>query len=86
MTGSSQRSRTKCEDVRHNVAEGHFVRWQETGLYINLAIAIGSYRGLGYGQSVGAMIMDDGACYPRLCPIGTGCDGYIPSVWNGRLP
>jgi hypothetical protein len=47
------------EDVRTNVDKGEFGIWQETGYYINLAIAIGAYRGLGYGESVGAMIENE---------------------------
>lgn len=52
------------EDVRANVSEGKFGTWQETGLYINLAIALGAYHGLGYGESVGKLIQDDGLMLP----------------------
>jgi hypothetical protein len=44
------------EDVRSNVKQGKFGTWEETGLYINLALAAGAYNGLGYGESLGAMI------------------------------
>ncbi len=44
------------EDVRANVARGEFGAWQETGFFINLAIVVGAYRGLGYGESVGALV------------------------------
>ncbi len=44
------------EDVRGNVARGEFGHWAETGLYLNLALAVGAYEGKGYGESVGAMI------------------------------
>ena len=44
------------EDVRTNVAVGEFGNWYETGFYINLALVIGAYRGLGYGESIGRMI------------------------------
>ncbi len=46
------------EHVEENLQEGRFGAWEETGYYINLAILTGSYRGLGYGESVGAMISD----------------------------
>lgn len=49
-----------AEDVRANVAEGKFGAWNETGRYINLAVAVGVARGLGYGASVGRMIAEDG--------------------------
>ncbi len=52
------------EDVRANVKEGHFGTWQETGLYINLAIAVGAYKGLGYADSVGEFIRNDGLDIP----------------------
>lgn len=52
------------EDVRENVSSGSFGIWEETGLYINLAIALGAYQGLGYGESVGSFIAEDGADLP----------------------
>ncbi|MDA3810903.1 MAG: hypothetical protein PF518_11330 [Spirochaetaceae bacterium] len=52
------------EDVRTNVQEGKFGTWEETGLYINLALAAGAYEGLGYGESVGAMISAEGLNIP----------------------
>ena len=45
-----------CEHVGPMVAEGRFGNWQETGYYINLAINVGAHEGIGYGESVGAMI------------------------------
>jgi hypothetical protein len=53
------------EDVRENVREGKFGTWEETGLYINLALAIGAYEGLGYGESVGALIARQGLSIPE---------------------
>ncbi|AEF80676.1 conserved hypothetical protein [Leadbettera azotonutricia ZAS-9] len=52
------------EDVHENVLKGKFGTWEETGLYINLALALGAYEGLGYGASVGAMIHKDGLDIP----------------------
>ena len=52
------------EDVRRYVAEGQFGIWEETGAFINLALAVGAWRGLGYGESVGAMIAEDGLELP----------------------
>ncbi len=54
------------EDVRKNVQVGNFGTWEETGLYINLALVLGAYRGLGYGESVGEMILNDGLEIPSL--------------------
>jgi hypothetical protein len=52
------------EDVRGNVARGEFGAWEETGFYINLAIIVGAYQGLGYGESVGAMVENEGLDIP----------------------
>ena len=52
------------EDVRGNVARGEFGAWEESGFNINLAIVVGAYRGLGYGESVGALVDNDGIEIP----------------------
>jgi len=52
------------EDVRANVQEGKFGTWEESGLYINLALMSGAYRGLGYGEAVGSMISAEGLEIP----------------------
>ena len=52
------------EDVRANTARGEFGTWEETGRYINLAVALGGIQGLGYGWSVGKMIAEDGLNIP----------------------
>ena len=52
------------EDVKRYVAEGQFGIWQETGTYLNLALAVGAYRGLGYGEAVGALVAEDGLPIP----------------------
>jgi hypothetical protein len=52
------------EDVRENVKNGQFGIWEETGFYINLALIIGAYEGLGYGESIGKMISREGLQIP----------------------
>lgn len=52
------------EDVKRYVGEGQFGIWQETGTYLNLALTVGAYRGLGYGESVGAFVANDGLTIP----------------------
>lgn len=54
------------EDVRANVDKGQFGIWQETGYYLNLAIAVGAYEGKGYGESIGSMVMQDGLKIPEI--------------------
>jgi len=52
------------EDVRENVARGQFGTWDETGRFINLALLVGGWRGLGYGQSIGALVEEQGLDIP----------------------
>jgi hypothetical protein len=52
------------EDVRANLADGSFGNWEETGRFVNLALLVGAYQGLGYGESVGAFVADDGFDVP----------------------
>lgn len=53
------------EDVRENVKQGQFGIWQETGFYINLALIVGAFEGLGYGESVGKMVEEEGLGIPE---------------------
>jgi hypothetical protein len=53
------------EDVRGNVEKGQFGIWEETGFFINLALIVGAYEGLGYGESVGKMISREGLQIPE---------------------
>lgn len=52
------------EDVRENLATGEFGAWEETGFYLNLAINLGAFDGLGYGESVGRMIQEEALDVP----------------------
>lgn len=53
------------EDVGANVKQGQFGIWHETGYFINLSIVVGAYEGLGYGESVGAMIENEALNIPE---------------------
>jgi len=52
------------EDVKGNVDQGQFGIWEETGMFINLALLIGAYEGKGYGESVGSMVENEGLLIP----------------------
>ncbi len=54
------------EDVRENVELGQFGIWDDTGFYINLALIVGGFEGLGYGEAVGKMIQNEGLEIPNL--------------------
>lgn len=57
------------EDVRSNIDKGQFGIWEETGYYLNLAIAVGAYEGKGYGESIGSMVMQDGLNIPEISTL-----------------
>lgn len=83
------------EDVKANTARGQFGLWQETGFNINLAINVGAWRGLGYGESVGALIENDGLEIPgedellaaiRADPANAAAADLLAVVRRFRLP
>jgi hypothetical protein len=57
------------ESVEMGVAGGHFGTWHETATTIHLAIMTGALDGLGYGQSLGRLIFDDGATVPTASEL-----------------
>ena len=57
------------EDVRENVELGQFGIWDHTGFNINLALIVGAYEGLGYGESVGKMISLEGLQIPEIAAL-----------------
>ena len=52
------------ESVKANVANGTFGIWDETATNIHIAILAGALGGLGFGQSMGKFMGDDGANLP----------------------
>lgn len=53
------------EDVRENMVKGEFGTWQETGYYLNLALLLGAYNNMGYGESIGSMVEDERILIPE---------------------
>jgi hypothetical protein len=66
------------EDVRDNVGRGEFGTWEETGRFINLALLVGAWKGLGYGQSVGALIAGQGLDLPSAKELGAEISRLLP--------
>ena len=69
------------EHVARNLCAGQFGIWDETGYYLNLAIIVGAWRGMGYGQSVGAMISQEALEIPDrevLIEEVRGAAGKVP--------
>lgn len=54
------------EDVEKNVATGTFGTWDETGRNIHLALLAGALEELGYGESLGKFISEDGVMLPSI--------------------
>lgn len=54
------------EHVAENVSRGAFGMWEETVRTLNLAIALGAYRGWGYGESVGHLVASGGLDFPDM--------------------
>lgn len=52
------------ESVEMGVADGTFGTWHETATNIHLALMAGALDGLGYGQSLGRFIAENGATLP----------------------
>jgi hypothetical protein len=67
------------EDVRENVRRGQFGIWDETGFYLNLAIIVGAFEGLGYGESVGKMISREGLEIPEADKLREEAAGMMTS-------
>lgn len=57
------------EQVKVNIEAGQFGLWEETGRIINLAILVGAHRGLGYGESIGALVTEDGLEIPSSATL-----------------
>jgi hypothetical protein len=67
------------EDVRANVARGEFGTWEETGRSLNLALLVGAWRGVGYGQSIGALIEGQGLEIPSAHELSREIAGCLES-------
>jgi hypothetical protein len=57
------------ESVRENAPAGTFGAWDETGRWLNLAVLAGAAEGLGIGESVGRMIVDDRLLIPPAAQL-----------------
>jgi hypothetical protein len=79
---------SSSENVAENVTRGQFGVWQETGFYINLALVVGAYQGLGYGESVGSLVENEGLQIPSeeelvkeiVASVGGGCESPLLNI------
>ena len=53
-----------AESVRENAPLGRFGSWDETGRWINLAVAAGAAEGLGIGEAIGRMVESESLAVP----------------------
>jgi hypothetical protein len=65
------------EDVRAHVARGQFGTWDETGRHTHLAVLTGVLDGMGYGESVGRMICEDGYTIPDRTVLQQALAGWV---------
>ncbi|HYE30056.1 MAG TPA: hypothetical protein VEH27_01385 [Methylomirabilota bacterium] len=77
------------ESVEQNVAAGTFGSWEETGRYIHTALHAGAVEGLGYGESLGKFIAENGAKLPAQSElrsrITTNPDHPFAGAWADLL-
>ena len=57
------------ESVQKNVATGTFGTWDETGRYTQLALMTGALDGLGYGWSLGRLVVEDCLFLPEVSEL-----------------
>ena len=74
------------EDVRENVSRGEFGAWDDTGRFINLALLVGAWNGLGYGQSVGALIAEQGLEIPQATELESEIARLLPRDRSAQPP
>ena len=67
------------EDVGAHVASGRFGTWDETGRYTHLAVLVGALEGMGYGESLGRFICEDGCQVPERSELQQSL-----SAWSQR--
>ncbi|MBT3255898.1 MAG: hypothetical protein HN366_05475, partial [Deltaproteobacteria bacterium] len=66
------------EDVAAEIGKGTFGMAEETGRYLNLAIAEGAEKGLGLGESVGAMLLKEKFPHNRHSLLASAYELDIP--------
>lgn len=68
------------EDVRANMIKGEFGTWQETGFYLNLALLVGAYNGMGYGESIGTMVENESLTIPDRAELEAAITPSSPNA------
>jgi hypothetical protein len=86
------------ESVRDNAAAGTFGSWDETGRWLNLAVLVGAAEGLGMGEAIGRMILEDRLVVPTADalrreiaadpghPLSAAKADLLSSIETHRLP
>lgn len=68
---------SSSEHVQANIEKGQFGLWDETGRFLNLALVVGAWEGMGYGESVGAMIERQGLNIPAVDELRDFIHGHL---------
>ena len=75
------------EDVRSNVATGTFGAWDETGRHLPVAVLVGALQGMGYGESLGRFICEDGCEIPARAELAAALTAWTRSpVDDASMP
>ena len=72
------------ESVEMNVAGGTFGTWHETATNIHLALMAGALDGLGYGRSLGRLIVEDGVTLPTAEELAEAIAAEPAAPAHGR--
>lgn len=73
------------EDVRTNVSSGTFGAWNETGCHIHLAVLLGALQNMGYGESLGKFICEDGGEIPDRCELAASLAAWARAPSDDNL-
>lgn len=73
------------EDVKENVSQGCFGTWEETGRYINLSVLVGAVQGMGYGESLGKFIWEEGCDIPGRSALGAALTSWAHNPGDDEL-
>jgi len=65
------------EDVRSHVAAGRFGTWDETGRFTLTAVLCGAVEGMGYGESLGRFVWEEGCHIPGASALEASIRAWL---------
>lgn len=73
------------EDVRAHVAGGRFGTWDETGRYAAIAVLCGAVEGMGYGESLGRFVWEEGCPVPSTGALEASLRGWLEGAHSDEV-